>query len=180
MKPGESFVGQPIRSLQTMLRTISEADGSIPTVVPDGIYGQQTMNSVSAFQRRNSLPITGITDLATWEKIVDAYTPAQILLGKAQPIEILLEPNQVFRRGDRSPYLYLLQAMLISLSNDYPDIQPPFASGILDADTAYALQFFQQLAGLAETGELDKITWKHLVHQFTLHANHNAGLSNPS
>ena len=60
MKPGESFVGQPVRSLQTMLRVIAEDGGYIPTVVPDGIYGPQTATAVSTFQRRHALPITGI------------------------------------------------------------------------------------------------------------------------
>ena len=84
MKPGESFVGQPIRSLQTMLRVIAEDGGYIPTVVPDGIYGPGTMNSVSAFQRYHSLPITGITDQATWDKITEVYEPAIINIGKTR------------------------------------------------------------------------------------------------
>ena len=62
MRPPESFLAQPVRSLQTMLRVIAEDDNSLPTVVPDGIYGQTTMNAVTEFQRREGLPLTGITD----------------------------------------------------------------------------------------------------------------------
>lgn len=175
MRPGESFVGQSVRSLQTMLRVIAEADGSIPSVVPDGIYGQRTMNSVAAFQRSNGLPVTGITDQATWERIVSVYEPALVRIGKAQPIEIILEPNQVFRPGDRSPYLYLLQGMLIFLSGTYGQIDPPESSGILDYGTVAALAGFQALAGLTPTGELDRITWKYLVHHYTLQANRASG-----
>ena len=43
MKPGESFVGQPIRALQTMLRVIAENDPSHMTLIPDGIYGPDTV-----------------------------------------------------------------------------------------------------------------------------------------
>ena len=171
MRPAESFVSQPIRSLQTMLRVIAEDDNTLPTVIPDGIYDQQTMTAVSAFQRRNGLPVTGITDLATWEAIVAAYEPALIRVGKAEPIEIILDPGQVFRIGDSSPYLYLLQSMLIFLSQLHPDIETPEHNGILDDPTAKALAGFQALAGLPPTGELDKITWKYLVNQFTLNAN---------
>ena len=174
MRPSESFIEQPVRSLQTMLRVLSEDDSRLPTVVPDGIYGPTTTTAVSSFQRQNGLPVTGIADQETWEKLVDAYEIAVIRIGKAQPIEIILDPNQVFRLGDSSPYVYLLQSMLTQLSTDHPTIIPPGHSGIMDQDTVRSLSTFQELAGLAVTGEFDKITWKHLVLQFTLNAHHNA------
>lgn len=173
MKPKESFVEQPVRSLQTMLRVLSEDDRRLPTVVPDGIYGPTTMNAVSAFQRMNSIPVTGITDQRTWDLIVEKYEPALIRVEKAQPIEIILDPGQVFRYGDSSPYIYLLQSMLTQLSQDHPTIIRPEHSGIMDTTTIQSLSGFQQLADLPVTGEFDKITWKHLVHQFSLNAHHN-------
>ena len=39
-----------ILELQNMLRIISQADGSIPLINPDGIFGQATENAVLAFQ----------------------------------------------------------------------------------------------------------------------------------
>ena len=180
MRPAESFVGQPIRSLQTMLRVIAEDDTSLPTVVPDGIYGQDTMTAVSTFQRRYGLPVTGVTDQNTWEAIVKAYEAALVRIGKAQPIEIIMDPGQIYRLGDSSPYLYLLQSMLVYLSLFHPDINQPPHNGILDSPTSEALAAFQLLAGLPPTGELDKITWKYLVNQFTLNANiqsHNTSMS---
>lgn len=176
MRPPESFVGQPVRSLQTMLRVISEDDSRLPTVVPDGIYGPTTMTAVSAFQRQYGLPVTGIVDQQTWERIVDIYEPALIRVGKAEPIEIIMDPGQIYRRGDSSPYLYLLQSMLTQLSRDHPTIEAPTHSGILDDETAKSLLAFQILAGLEATGELDKITWKHLSKQFTLNTHHNTAI----
>lgn len=174
MRPGESFVGQPVRSLQTMLRVIAEDDPSLPTVIPDGIYGPSTMIAVTAFQRREGIPVTGITDEYTWDQVVAAYEPALIRVGKAEPIEILLEPGQVILIGESSPYIYLLQGMLAQLSKDYSDIQFPPFTGILDFDTSESLRAFQILSGLPNTGTLDRITWKHLARQFTLNATHNA------
>ena len=174
MRPLESFVGQPIRSLQTMLRVIAEDNNKYPTVVPDGIYGPSTMHAISTFQRINGLPVTGLTDQITWDLIVENYEPALIRIDKAQPIEIVMDPGQVFRRNDSSPYIYLLQSMLTQLSHDHPTINPPGHSGVVDEATSDSLAAFQHLANLPITGELDKITWKHLVHQFTLNAHHNA------
>ncbi len=174
MRPGESFVQQPVRSLQTMLRVIAEDDPSLPTVIPDGIYGPSTMIAVTAFQRRAGIPVTGITDENTWTQIVEAYEPALIRVGKAEPIEILLEPGEVILIGQRSPYVYLLQGILAQLSADYETIRLPVLTGTLDADTSDALRAFQVLADLPPTGTLDRITWKHLSKHFTLSAARNA------
>ena len=176
MRPEESFIGQSVRGLQTMLRVIGEADGDIPPIVPDGIYGQRTMSAVSAFQRQYGLPPTGVTDQQTWERIAEAFDPALVRVGETQPLEIILEPDQVFRLGDRSPYLYVTQAILVSLSNDIGNMDPPAVSGTLDNSTAQALAAFQLLAGLPPTGELDRITWQYLAHHFTLFANHRSGI----
>ena len=178
MRPGESFVQQPVRSLQTMLRVIAEDDDSLPTVIPDGVYGPNTMIAVTAFQRRAGIPVTGIADQNTWEHIAAAYEPALIRIGKAEPIEILLEPGQVIVLGESSPYIYLTQSMLTQLSKDTNSIRRPEHTGVLDPDTFRALKAFQLLAGLPETGTLDRITWQHLVRQFTLNAVHNASTGN--
>lgn len=173
MRPAESFVEQPIRSLQFMLRVLAEDDNSLPIVIPDGIYSPDTMRAVMEFQRRAGIPITGITDQITWERIVAAYEPALIRVGKAEPIEIVMDAGKVYRRGESSPYIYLLQSMLTQLSKDHAVIIAPDHTGILDRQTSESLSAFQKLAALPATGELDKITWKHVVKQFTLNAHHN-------
>ena len=171
MRPAESFVAQPIRSLQTMLRVIAEDDPTLPTLVPDGVYEQPTITAVSAFQRRRGLPVTGVTDQQTWEAIVEDYDQAFVRIAKAQPIEIIMDPGKVYRLGDFSPNLYLMQSMLLYLSQLHPSIDTPSHNGTLDSPTSEALAGFQLLAGLPPTGELDKLTWKYLVNQFTLNAN---------
>ncbi len=173
MRPNESFVEQPVRSLQTMLRVIAEDDRSYATVIPDGIYGPTTMNAVTVFQRKQCIPVTGIVDMETWNMIVKLYEPALIRVDKAQPIEIIMDPGEVFRYGESSPYIFLLQGMLTQLSIDNISITPPGNSGLIDDATAQSLSEFQKLANLPITGELDKITWKHLVHHFTANAHHN-------
>lgn len=171
MRPGESFIGQPIRSLQTMLRVLAENDRRYHSVIPDGIYGPETMAAVSAFQRLHGLPVTGITDRDTWDAVHAAYEPALINIDAAQQVEIILNPGQVIRRGERHPNVRLVQAMLAVLSEIYRSIAMPGSSGILDAQTSDSLGSFQQLSGLPMTGELDKKTWKHLALHYPLGAN---------
>lgn len=170
MRPPESFIGQPIRSLQTMLRVIAEDDPSHIRIVPDGIYGPETMSAVSLFQRKHGLQVTGITDQPTWEAIVAAYEPALIRIDTAQPVDIILNPGQVIRRGERHPHVHLIQGMLAVMSDTYDSVSMPSFTGILDVPTSNSLSSFQYLSGLPMTGELDKYTWKHLALQYPLAA----------
>ena len=176
MRPDESFLQQPVRSLQTMLRVLAEQDDRYLSVIPDGIYGPSTVSAVANFQQNHGLPATGVTDQATWERIIAEYEPALILLDEAQAVEIILNPNEVLRRGDKSPYLRVAQALLWVLSETYGSIGRPGQSGILDAATADSLASFQSLNGLPMTGELDKITWKKLALHFPLAANLGTGM----
>lgn len=170
MRPPESFIGQPIRSLQTMLRVLAEHDPSYVRIIPDGIYGPETLRAVTVFQRNHGMPATGVTDQATWEAITAAYEPALIAQDEAQALFIVLNPSQVIRKGERSPYVHLIQAMLEVLFEVYQSVAQPSHSGILDDPTSDSLSSFQSLSGLPMTGNLDKITWKHLVLQYPMAA----------
>ena len=171
MRPAESFLSQPIRSLQTMLRVLAEQDDRYLSLIPDGIYGPETVTAVSTFQRIHGLPVTGVTDLRTWEAIHAAYEPALILTDEAQALEIVLNPNQVIRKGEQHPNVRILQAMLAVLSEIYESIGAPSHTGILDDATSNSLADFQMLSGLPMTGRLDKVTWKHLALHYPLAAN---------
>lgn len=171
MKPETYFIGRPIRSLQTMLRVIGESKAQETSLIPDGIYGPQTAAAVTNFQQDNGLPPTGSADQDTWESIVRAYEPAHIYVSEAQPVEVILNPNQIIRANETHPHLYLVQSMLIVLSQAYASIPTPTMSGVLDIPTQESLSSFQQLNQLPETGELDKITWKKLALQYPMAVN---------
>lgn len=166
MKPEESFLNQPIRSLQTMLRVLAEQDPRHETLVPDGIYGPATVSAVSRFQRLHGLPTTGVTDQATWERIVAEYEPALVQIAEAQMLDVIFEPNQVIRRGERHPHVYIVQAILAVLDDAYKSVGPVNHSGLLDTATSDAISAFQGLNGLPMTGNLDKRTWKALALQY--------------
>ena len=170
MKPAESFVDQPIRSLQTMLRTIASIEPSQINVMPDGIYGSQTAAAVRSFQRRQGLNPTGIVDQQTHERIVREYERAYIEARKAQPVQINLDPGQVLRRGEKNNHIYLAQSMLTVLHLLESRIPAPPHTGVLDPATAESVAAFQTMAGLPPTGEIDKRTWKDLALYYALAA----------
>jgi len=176
MRPNESFVGQPIRSLQTMLRVIAQQDPEQPGVVPDGFYTEDTTRAVSAFQRRYGLTVTGVADQQTWDAIVPVYEAALVQVDEAEPLILVLEPNQIIRRDEEDLNLYVVQAVLTVLSKIYAGIPAPAMTGILDIPTANSLSAFQELSLLPVTGELDKQTWKQLALHYPMAAIHG---SNP-
>ena len=171
MRPVESFIAQPIRSLQTMLRVIAADQGRTISVIPDGIYGRQTMQEIAAFQRQSGLPATGVTNQETWERIVQAYRPALIRIDQAHSLDVVLEPGQIIRKNEYNPNVYIAQAMLKVISDVYSSIGIPSFTGIIDIPTSQSLSDFQLINDLPSTGELDKTTWKHLTLQYPLAAN---------
>lgn len=175
MRPDESFISQPIRDLQTMLRVLAQDDPNHPDVIPDGIYGPDTVKAVSAFQKMHGLPVTGVTDLDTWEAIFAHHHDARIRQAQAYPLQIQLDPGEEIQKGQRHPNLLLIQAMLTLLSIVYGSIGAPSQNGVLDEITADSIASFQLLSSLPPTGRVDKITWKHLALQYPLAAALNNG-----
>lgn len=65
--------GIKVRQIQEQLNGISEAYPAIPSVNPDGIYGEETKEAVREFQSVFALPETGVVDYPTWYKIQEIY-----------------------------------------------------------------------------------------------------------
>ncbi len=171
-RPLESFVGQPVRSLQTMLRVLAEADSSRPSLVPDGIFGRNTQRAVTHFQRTQGLPVTGIADALTWERLSAEYDKAKVEVLPAEPLQIILNPGQVLKKGQSGYAVSLVQVMLTALAEVYASLAAPLITGILDDQTSESVISFQYLSDLPQTGEVDKVTWKHLALQYPLAVNH--------
>ena len=65
--------GADVRLLQEYLAAIAPVFPSIPTVVPDGVFGPRTRDAVIAFQEEFGLPINGRVGAITWVAITDIY-----------------------------------------------------------------------------------------------------------
>lgn len=157
------FVGRAVTSLQTMLRTIAMSGREIPTVIPDGIYGPATGEAVRVFQKTEGLPVTGITDFATWKAIRKAYASAKVEMSPAAPLEPVLLPNQVMTEGSDNLHVLLVQAMLHILSEIYGNMDSCALSGIWDAETEKAVKCLQKTCGMQETGIFTKELWQMLA-----------------
>lgn len=168
MNPERTFYNQPIRSLQTMLRTIALFSDAYERIVPDGIYGPETQAAISTFQRKRGLPVTGITNQQTWDEIVRMYDEAMKALSAPQPIDYEVDSEFPFVRGDHSPRLKIAQCMLCEIADRYTCVCPPELSGKMDEIMINSISEFQNLSGLPMNGKLDKETWNQLVLQFAM------------
>lgn len=157
------YVGRAVTSLQTMLRVLASADDSLPTVIPDGIYGPETQRAVAAFQRRAGLPATGVADYPTWEAIRKAFGPAWIEVSPAAPLDIVMQPHQVILEGSDNLHVLLIQAMLHNIHAVYDNIPDCSMSGTCDADTCKAIRALQHCCGMQETGIVTKQLWQLLA-----------------
>lgn len=71
--------GDSVRLLQRQLNSISDNYPLINKIAVDGIYGENTINSVKTFQQIFGLPQSGSTDYATWYEISKIYTAVERL-----------------------------------------------------------------------------------------------------
>lgn len=166
MRQEEDYLNRPIRSLQTMLRLIGTNQGNVSPVVPDGIYGSQTERAVRSFQRSAGLPVTGVTDLNTWEHVVQEFDRAQVQQLEASQLGIVLQPNQVIMPGERNRHLYMMQAMMKALSEvlgNMPDVE---ITGVHDEQSQKAVRFLKDCAKCESSAVIDRPFYARLTELY--------------
>ncbi len=65
--------GPKVRQMQEQLNAIAAVYTAIPSLVPDGIFGENTRRAVEEFQSVFGLPVTGVVDYRTWYKISQIF-----------------------------------------------------------------------------------------------------------
>lgn len=162
------LMGQPVRSLQTMLRELSFYYTAIPRIIPDGIFGQETADSVTAFQRFFRLPVTGTVDNDTWDAVVLAYNGVQRRTGPGMSTAGLPGWRYPAQPGQRCVYLYLIQAMFRALSHVLEGVEEGGLSGSNTPINANNVRWLQRRGGLRETGAMGQEEWNLLARLYSL------------
>ena len=163
------ILGQSVRSLQTFLRQIAYIYQDIPLVIPDGIYGVQTEAAVKAFQNKFDLSITGIVDLETWNLIVDTYQCIMEFQVTPSCINIFPSAQRVFFPGDSSPHLIPIQAIMLTISNEFPNLSTLAVNGNHTGNSILITQDLQKVFGMDPTGIIEKRFWERLVNLYQSH-----------
>ena len=155
--------GVPVRSLQTMLRTIASYNPNVLNVIPDGIYGTDTLASAASFQREYGLPVTGTVDNDTWDAILDVYRRADIETGPAAGVFPILQPLQVIYIGEINGHLYMMHGMMAAIADAYPTMPRPPYGNVHDEASVESVKWLQERGGLPVDGNIDRHTWRMLT-----------------
>ncbi len=154
------------REVQDMLYYISFFDKNIPRMNPDGIYGSETRNAVTEFQREYGLPQTGEVDYATWNRLYEIYS--SLSNSNELPLSLRVFPNPPYtvKDNEKSNVVFVVQIIIntISYHLDIPSVQ---VNGVMDGETKNSVTMFQKLHRLPETGLVDKRTWNALSSAYS-------------
>ncbi len=76
--PGEFLTlgssGPAVSLLQQYLNVISQTYPAIPTVTENGVFDEQTLEAVQAYEREFGLPVRGVVTVTVWNSITELYT----------------------------------------------------------------------------------------------------------
>lgn len=167
-----SMINKPIENLQGFLRRISY-DNAIPKVIPDGFFGRQTQDSVVKFQKEFGLPQTGVVNNETWNKIREVYKNTLKKYTVPKPINIFPSPHFVISDNDENEIVYVIQAILKGLGENFENLDDVEINGRYDEKTKNAVITIQSASGIKETGVVDKETWEAIAILFETFISNN-------
>jgi peptidoglycan hydrolase-like protein with peptidoglycan-binding domain len=152
--------------LQTYLRQLAYHDNDIPMIVIDGIFDTQTKEALRAFQRKYELLPTGLADRKTWDLLYAKYLESVNENSIAESILVFpqMPDGFYYKLGDEGYGVGIIQLILDSL-DVYYDFDPISIDQKFNEQTSRAIKKFQEINGIAPTGNVDKKTWNLLAEQ---------------
>ena len=162
----ENTDSNSVRGLQNMLRNISYYIEDVESVIPDGIYSEDTKNSVISFQKIYGLEPSGEADVVTWQKIRDVNTYLERIY--VQPICFPAFGKRVYiTKGEEMSELYVVQSMLYAVFDKFPNAPDVTITGVHDDNSVDAVIFVQNISGLEPTGIIDTPTYNSIANLYT-------------
>lgn len=165
----DELLGNPVLSLQTMLRQLSGIYDFMPAVPLDGIFGESTLEAVLIFQKERFPPVTGVVNQEVWEAIRGEVLENQEKIQKPRVLRAYPEVGDPLVFGEEGSEVALFQMMFSLLSQEiYGIIQEP-PTGKFTEILRENLRWLQSISGLPITGELDPTTWDRLARLYEVY-----------
>ncbi len=152
-----------VKNLQYFLAVIGAYYEQVPPVPITGYFGEQTENSVKAFQRVYGLPETGIVNRQTWEDIYRAYDGIVQSVPVTAGNDVILYQGRILQEGMTSDSIRILQEYLTFIHETYPDIPAVNNTGYFGPVTRSAVIAFQNRFGIQPTGVVGAVTWNEIA-----------------
>ena len=163
LKAGDT--GNNVSSIQYYLAVIGRFYDAVPEVSITGVFDEQTVRAVEAFQTVSGLTADGIVGRNTWNAIYRAYrgiVDEQNLLRDGA----VIYPGTTLRVGSRGQYVTLLQEYLNVLAETYPTIPAVTVDGVFGSGTDAAVRAAQTVLGLTSNGVVGPVTWAAIADRY--------------
>ena len=161
----EGSSGEGVLTIQYYLSYIALF---VPTVIEaamDGSFGPATTNAVRSFQKTYGLPITGVVDRATFDRMENVYYEIvseidyEFFGGRILPF-----PGRILREGIEGNDLRVLQEYLNYISTSYPDIPRVNVDGVFGPSTAEQVRRFKATFNIPGTPDrVNAPTWNSIA-----------------
>ena len=165
LEPGDE--GDYVKVIQYYLDIIGFFNQNITVVAIDGYYGDELRDAVYTFQKEYGLPITGIVDRDTWNRISFVYSntirnlPQQYIT-----FSEYIFPGRGLARGISGSDVETLQKFLSSISIKDPSIPPVQVTGTFDEDTYNAVQALRTKYNLPQGDVVGPIVWDKIAQLY--------------
>ena len=154
--------------LQQRLRNISKVHKDVPSVIPDGIFGEETENAVRAFQRKFGFSETGVVDFEIWDRINEESKKALFVLSDPNQVISIKNEDLPLVIGQIGREVHTLNLMLRRLGELYSNFRFEDTGDEFTAETEREVRKWQKVIGHDITGEVDKLTWNRLAEHYLL------------
>ena len=155
-------------TLQYYLDYISTFVPTVLSTAVDGVFGQNTKNSVISFQKTYNLEQNGIVDRLVWERIQNTYysllssVPFEFSEGVLLPF-----PGRVLREGLEGEDVRALQEYLNFISDTYTSIPKLTVDGVFGSGTEAAVREFKNIFNIpGEPGRVSVQTWDAITNVY--------------
>ncbi len=157
----EGIEGDGVLVLQYYLSYIANYVPTVRSVTIDGSFGPATKEAVISFQRTYGLPITGVVNRLTWNKIQEIYySQVQNIPYIFSEGEIIPYPGRILRLGIEGNDVRVLQEYLSFIAKKNPSIPAITPDGAYGPATEAAVRAFVQSYRLPDTnGRVNATIW---------------------
>ena len=160
--------GLGVRNLQYFLTYLSRFYSSISPTEIDGVFGNETRQSVISAQNTFGLMQDGVVGELTWNEIYNAYRgivdeiPLKYVEGNVLPF-----PGTILRIGSDNDSVLLLQQYINVIAEVFPEVNTVDLTGYFGTQTDSAVKAIQTLSGLEANGVVGAITWDTVTSLYT-------------
>ncbi len=156
--------GIEVQYVHYFLDALAFLDPDIPRLPTNGIYNNNTITMVKAFQKKYNLPVTGIFTYRDWLVLQNAYNNILKSFPKEyQDFVNELYPDYFLTRGVEGKDVRRLQKFLLAICRYDKSIPGVRVNGIFDELTEKSIKKLQDDYGFEINGIVGPLLWRKIV-----------------